>query len=89
MIFLKKLNGGDFPLRLRTQRISETMLSTALSTATPSLWILRPTCVFMESLPQDTIIPVAAPAINPAPIPIQNPVHSFMFSHSFFGLWVV
>ena len=61
--------GGLTPSARAPQRISETMLSTAWSTATPSLWILFPTCVFMGSLPQGSIIPATAPATIPAPIP--------------------
>jgi hypothetical protein len=62
------------------------MLSTAWSTATPSLWMLFPTCVFMAWRSWHTIIPAAVPAINPALIPIQNPVHIFIFRHSF-AVW--
>ena len=70
--FYQKRRRAEAPRPAR-QRISETMLSTAWSTATPSLWILFPTCVFMGSLPQGIIIPTMAPAIIPAPMPAQNP----------------
>ena len=31
----------------------------------------------------ETMLSTAAPAISPAPIPTQNPVHILIFSHSF------
>ena len=43
----------------------------------------------MGSRPHGIIIPTAAPAINPALIPTQNPVHIFIFSHSFIGTKLV